>query len=234
MEVAFIQFNHKNSYTDLGMKILDKVIIPFPKRKVEVNDVPGADGDYYIYTDAYEDITVPVNFEILDQEHVKSKYRVIKRWLTEIHDNNIVFSDDYEYLYKVKNVVIGNDFETKFGLYGVVDVNFICEPYSYNISGSRETPLKNRLLNPGIKAKPIYRIKGEGLLTLIVNSNPIIINVGQEVIVDTELQLVLRQGDIENVRKKGKWEHLELPPGQNTFSWIGNFEIKIIPNWRTY
>ncbi|MGL5149063.1 MAG: distal tail protein Dit [Clostridium sp.] len=234
MDVVFIEFNNKNSYEDFGMKILDKIIIPFPKKKYEIQSIPGADGDYYCDTGGYEDIVIPISFDVVEKNIISSKYRDLKRWLNDIIDNKLMISDDYEFFYRVKNIILPNDFETKFSLFGSVNVNFICEPYSYYKSGKQEIKVNNLIRNPGMKSKPIYRIVGEGLITLLINSRPIVINVGQEVIVNVEKELLYRNGQIENIRKKGSWDSLTLESGMNTISWNGNFNVYVTPNWRTY
>lgn len=234
--IGFIQFNGKNSYDDFGMKILDKVIVPFPKKKKEKSNFPGADGELYIDLGGYEDIVIPISFEILDKEQIRNKYRLIKRWLDSIEDNHLSLFDDMDYFYKVKDIQLPNNFETMFSIYGVANINFICDPYSYLKESNIEIELPQLIYNDtGYKALPIYRIKGEGLITLMVNSKEIVINVGQEIIIDVDKQLIFREGNIENVRKNGRWEDLELNIGENTFSYFGGSvdEITIIPNLRT-
>lgn len=232
---GFIQFNNSNSYYDMGMKILDKVIIPYPKKKMEITSIPGSEGDLYIDTDGYEDIILPISFEVIDKIQIENKYRKIKRWLNSIEDDHLFLFDDMDYFYKVKFVEIPNNFETMFNLYGVADIKFICDPYTYSKRGEEEIELPPSLYNDtGYKSKPIYRITGEGLITLNVNSKLITFNVGQELIIDTDLELIFRAGNIENSRKTGKWEDLYLMPGQNTLSYSGGRvdKITIQPNWR--
>lgn len=236
MDVGYIQFNNKNSYEDFGIKILDEVIVPFPVKKKIKQSMPGGDGNYYIETGGYEDISIPFSFEVLDKEHVNNKYREIKRWLDFIEDNRLFIFDNHEYFYKVKSIEIPSNFETVANLYGVFKVNFICDPYSYLISACNEIDLPHSLYNSEMyEAKPIFRVVGEGLITLTINSKEVTINVGGEVIIDVDKQLVLRNGNIENTRKTGSWDNLIISPGVNTINITGGIIEKatIVPNFKT-
>lgn len=231
-DIGFIQFNNANSY-DMGMKILDKLIVPYPKKKIDITPIPGGE-DLYSDTGGYEDIIIPISFEVIDPTQIKNKYRLIKRWLNSIKNNHLSLFDDLDHFYKVKSVEVPNNFETMFGLYGVANINFICDPFTYFKSGETERDITSTLYNDGDECKPIYRILGEGLITLNVNSKPVTINVGQEITIDTDAELIFRSGNIENYRKTGKWEDLHLIPGQNTFSYSGGRvdKVTIQPNWR--
>ena len=228
----FIVFNNKNSYKDFKIKLLNEVIIPFPNKRMNPISIDGADGDLYEDLGGYDDIVIPVNLDILDEKIIKNRYRSIKRWLNQIEDNKLMFSTDLGYFYKVKKVEVPNNYKTVFNGLGEANINFICDPYTYDIDGVHEISLPPTLCNYGDVSKPIYRIKGEGMLNLYVNDNLIKLNIGQEIIIDTDLELIYREGSIENNRKTGKWEDLYLKPGENKFNWNGNFSITVIPNWR--
>lgn len=234
-KVGYINFNNKNSYYDLDLKILNKLIIPFPERKIEIIDVPGGNGSLYLDLGGYNDITIPISFEAVNIDSVNNNYRYIKSWLDNIKDYKLYIVNTTDCFYKVKSVKIPSNFETIYNLYGKFDVNFICEPLAYLTDGSFEVPIPNILYNPtDYESKPTYIVRGEGLITLVVNSKEISMNISGEVIVDTELELILKNGSIINVSKKGSWEDLCFGPGENNISFKGNnFEVLVIPNWRT-
>lgn len=228
-------FNNKNSWSDFHIKILNKVIIPFPKAKINKVPIPGGE-DLIEVEGGYEDITIPIQIDILNKKIIASKYREIKRWLSLIRDNHLIFSDDSEVFYKVKMIDL-KDFETQFQECGTTTIDFICSPYSYFVYGLEEVELNEYMYNSGILATPIYRIKGEGIITLIINNKEIEFNVGQELIIDVEKELVFKAGVINNISKKGSWEDLKLQEGDNTLSYKiapGSRldSITIIPNWR--
>lgn len=229
-------FNNKNSWSGFKIKILNKVIIPFPKKQQSVIKIPGGE-DLVIDEGDYEDITIPVHIDILDKRIIETKYRDLKRWLSLIEDNHLIFSNDPEIFYKVKNIDIPN-FETQFEECGTATINFICSPYSYFTNGIEEIELTEYLFNFGINSKPVFNIKGEGVITLIINNKEVEFNVGQELIIDVDKKLVYKKGLIQNLTKKGSWEDLKLQEGDNTLSYKiapGSRldSITIIPNWRT-
>lgn len=230
-------FNNKNSWVDFQIKILDKIIIPFPKSKQSTIKIPGGE-DQVEVEGGYEDITIPVQIDILDKKMIETKYREIKRWLSIIKDNHLIFSDDLEFFYKVKMIDL-KEFETQFQICGAATINFICSPYLYSVNGEYEMDFENNLFNEfPINAEPIYKIVGNGTIKLNINSKEITINLADEIIVDISKKLTLRNGEIENNRKKGNWEDLELIPEDNILSYeltpgstLESFTI--IPNWRT-
>ena len=232
-----LNFNNKNSWYDFEIKILDKIIIPFPKRKQSTIKIPGGE-DQVEVEGGYEDITIPVKIDILDKRIIETKYREIKRWLSIIEDDHLIFSDDLEFFYKVKMIDL-KEFETQFQLYGVATINFICSPYLYSVNGEYEMDFENNLFNEfPLNAEPVYRIVGNGTIKLNINSKVVTIDLADEIIVDIPKKLTLRNGKIEGKRKKGKWEDLELIPGDNTLDYeltpgstLKSFTI--IPNWRT-
>lgn len=234
--VVYFIFNNKNSYYDFKIKIIDKVIIPFPKAKKNTISIPGGE-DLIEDEGGYEDIKIPVSITILDKNEVKNKYREIIRWLSIIKDNHLIFSNDPEYFYKVKDIDLDN-FETKFSLFGEAKIDFICSPNSFEVDGLNEIQIPANLFNNGLSAKPTYILRGEGIISLIINGNEVEFNVGQELIVDVERELIFKQGSIHNEVKKGAWEHLKLTEGENDINYKFKpgsrvDEILIIPNWRT-
>ncbi|WP_415347950.1 distal tail protein Dit [Clostridium perfringens] len=230
-------FNNKNSWYGFKIKILDKIIIPFPQKKQSTIKIPGGE-DQFEVEGGYEDITIPVKIDILDKKMIKTKYREIKRWLSIIEDDHLIFSDDLDFFYKVKMIDL-KEFETQFQISGVATINFICSPYLYLVNGECEIDFENNLFNEfPLSAEPVYRIVGNGTIKLNINSKVVTIDLADEIIIDIPRKLTLRNGKIEGKRKKGKWEDLELIPGDNNLSYeltpgttLESFTM--IPNWRT-
>ena len=92
--------------------------------------------------------------------------------------------------------------------------------------------LNTVLYNDYLVSKPIYRVVGEGNLTLNINNKVIKANVGQELIIDTDKGLCYREDIVNNIALEGKYEDLYLQEGYNNFSWTDGFEIYITPNLR--
>ncbi|MDU7067153.1 MAG: phage tail family protein [Clostridium perfringens] len=229
-------FNHKNSWIDFKIKVLE-ITIPFPQEKKSTVKIPGGE-DMVEVEGGYEDIAIPVKIDILDERLIETKYREIKRWLSFIEDDHLIFSDDLGFFYKVKMIDL-KEFITEFQTCGTATVNFICSPYLYSVNGEYEMEFENNLFNEfPLNSEPVYKIVGNGTIKLNINSKIVTIDLADEIIVDIPKKLTLRNGKIEGKRKKGEWKYLELIPGDNTLDYEltpgSNLEsFTLIPNWRT-
>lgn len=227
----FIVYNDKTNL-DVNLLIQTRPSKPSPEMDYEEIPVPG--GEILYKEKGYKDIEIPISFNFISKSPNEwdKDYRRIKKWLLSKKNNILKFSDDLEVFYKVKKVVIETP-ERLIRRAGKFIVTFICDPYTYYSDGTNEIELAKVLYNDNLASKPVYRIIGEGLLTLTINNKIIKVNVGQELIIDTDLGLCYREdGSQSNVALSGKYKDLYLQEGENTFEWSSGFDIKIIPNWR--
>ena len=228
----YIVFNRQTNI-DTGVLIKTRPSKPSPTMKYEEIEAPGRDGLLY-KEKGYGDIDISISFNFVSKTPEKwdKDFRKVKKWLLGNEDKNLKFSDDLEVFYKVNKVTIETP-ERVMKRLGRFTVTFTCEPYVYLEDGKDEINLTNNIYNYNETSKPIYLIYGEGYLNLNVNGKVINVNVGQKIIIDTNLGLCFREdGSINNVALKGMYKDLYLKEGENTFSWTGSFQIKIIPNWR--
>lgn len=203
-----------------------------PSAEKEFEDVPIPGGET-LYREKYcKDIEIAISFNFVSKSPSdwESEYRNIKRWLNSKKEI-LKFSDDLEVFYKVKKVRIDTPERTlkKLGKFTVI---FTCSPYTYYEDGSYEIELSKYIYNNYTASRPIYRVVGEGLLNLGINGKEVQINVGQEVIINTDLGLCFRNGMTSNTTLKGEYKDLYLKEGYNTFTWSGDFKVYIVPNWR--
>lgn len=228
----YIVFNGQTNI-DTGVLIKTRPSKPSTTMKYEEIEAPGRDGLLY-KEKGYGDIDISISFNFVSKTPEKwdKDFRKVKKWLLGNEDKNLKFSDDLEVFYKVNKVTIETP-ERVMKRLGRFTVTFTCEPYVYLEDGKDEVNLTNNIYNYNEISKPIYLIYGEGYLNLNVNGKVINVNVGQKIIIDTNLGLCFREdGSINNVALKGMYKDLYLKEGENTFSWTGSFQIKIIPNWR--
>lgn len=219
---------------DVNLFIQNRVSKPSPIRQYEEKEVPGKEGMLYI-DKGYEDIEIPVsfNFASKDKNEWDSHWRIIKKWLNKKGDSILKFSDDLEYYYIVKKINIDTP-ERVLKRIGRFNVTFTCEPYCYRTDGLEEITLPSYLFNSYKETFPVFKIKGEGLLNLVINNNVIKVNVGQDLTIDVKKGLCYRtdDGEIMNTSITAFYDDMKLLEGDNTFSYPSNFDIKIIPNWR--
>lgn len=227
MDKFFIVYNDKTNF-DVNLLVKTRPSKPSPVMKYEEVEVPGRDGLLY-REKGYGDIDISVSFNFLSKNTWDKDFRNMKKWLLGKGDKKLKFSDDLEAFYKVNKVTIDTPerFMRKLGRF---IVTFTCEPYVYLEESQKE--LSTLLYNDYLLAKPIYRVVGEGYLTLNINNKVIKANVGQELIIDTDKGLCYRNGIVNNVALEGRYEDMYLVEGENTFNWTSGFKIYISPNWR--
>lgn len=228
MDKYFILYNNETNL-DVNLLIVDRPPKPAPEMEYEEVKVPG--GKTLYKEKGYKDIeiTIPFNFLSKNSFDWDKDFRRVKKWLLSKGNDKLKFADDSEVYYKVNKVTIDTP-ERVVKKLGRFDVIFTCEPYVY--IDDEEIELNTVLYNDYLVSKPIYRVVGEGELTLTINNKSIKANVGQELIIDTNKGLCYREGIVNNVALDGKYEDMYLLEGENTFSWNNGFEIYITSNLR--
>ena len=224
----YILYND-NTNIDVNLSITDRPSKPAPEMEYETVKVPG--GKTLYREKGYKDVEITIEFNFLSKDETEwdKDFRAIKKWLLTRENNKLKFSDDLEVYYRVNSVVIDTP-ERLIRRGGKFSVTFTCEPYVYYDDDQLE--LSNILYNNYLISKPVYRVVGEGYLTLNINNNVIKANIGQELIIDTDKGLCYREGIVDNVALEGRYEDMYLLEGENTFSWTEGFVIYITPNLR--
>lgn len=226
MAKYFIIYNDKTNL-DINLLVATRPSKPSPEMEYVEVKVPG--GKTLYREKGYGDIDITVPFNFMSKDSWDYDFRRIKKWLLSKGNNKLKFSDDLEVYYRVNKVTI-NTPERVIKKIGRFDVTFTCEPFVY--IDEDEFKLDNCVYNDYLVSKPIYRIVGEGYLTLNINNKVVKVNVGQELIINTDKGLCYREGIVNNVALEGKYEDMYLLEGENTFNWTKGFKIYILPNLR--
>ena len=229
----WMDFNgHRN--IDFDVQVVQRPNIPQAKKRVTYVEIAGRDGTLTQTDDTYEDIDikVPLNFLSNINEHFMDKTRALKNWLTG--SGELKFSDDIDVFYKVKNVYIDEDIERVLRRAGFFTALFTCDPYTYYESGRVPSTIEECRINPYRFSKPVYHIVGEGNCRLTVNGTHFDANIGQNLIIDTDMSLIYREnGQIQNTIARCYYPDFYLKPGENDISITEGFELRIKPNWRS-
>lgn len=226
-----IDFNDKTNH-DLGIMVTTRPSIPSPVERGEYIDIAGRDGSLLITDGTYENITIEVAMNFVRPPHQWMKtFREAKAWIKG--GGKLRMSDDIEVFYKVKACGISsNDRTAKEG--GHIVASFVCDPFSYFESGLIPIEGGGQINNPFMESHPIYKITGNGTCTLTVNGNDMVVTVGQNVTIDTDLMLSYREdGELVNSSVQGDYKDLWMPSGMNSVSITNGFNLSVIPNWRT-
>lgn len=235
MRKIYDMYYNGNAGSMYGAYLEERPAPPAPTRRYETVTVPGRDGDLYIDDGSYDDITISVTLNFMS-DHASDwgwKYRNVKSWILGDGDKKLAFQDDQSVYYKVKRATIkGTEREAR--IFGGIDVDFVCDPYTYLVSGDIAIE-SGTIINPTlVVSHPVYKITGEGMCTLTVNGKTMTANVGQNVSIDTDRQVAYKDdGTSQNAALTGDYEDLYLQVGSNTVSATDGFTVSIYPSWRT-
>lgn len=230
-------FFNDNSILDLGVYAVNRPNVPIPERNIEEKEIKGSDGSLTIDYGTYKNISIDIEFNFIDNKNFYERIRVINKWLNNIIDSNIRFTDNSNYFYKVKYTRC-KDIVREYKVKGSFIVSFICDPYQYLECGKDEIEISNNsiLNNPSyIDATPIIKLVGNGIVTLYINEQPLVINLGQNITIDCGLKesyrVISGAKEYVNTRLTGKYPI--LAEGRNAIRYTGNItKVCIIPNWR--
>lgn len=225
-----IIFNNSSSL-ELGLLVTELITIPSTAKILQEDYIP-LKGTVIEETEEYEDIEIEVPFNYLEDDKNFNE-RLVRKWLFNITDRYLRLSKDANYLYKVKKVI---KTPTTHDFYkGEFTVTFLCEGLQYTDESLIEIELSNNSMivnNGDVTSKPIIVIKGEGLIKLNVNDEEITVNVGQELTINSELELCYKSTEEwKNSTMKGDFPVLKM--GENYISWTGNVNsLSIVTNTR--
>ena len=234
MRVTFHIFYNGESCKDVGLSVISRPTIPVPEREYDTIKVEGRDGELHRDKKTYKDIEIPISFNFVSKtpDVWAQDLRKVKKWLYSGKDNRLILSDDPEYYYKVKKAVM-SDTERTANRKGKFEIVFTCESYMYRVDGQDEKEIGEYLYNPYMKSQPVYKIYGNGEITLEVNGNQVTAEVTEQLNIDTKLEICYNAAnEISNAALTGKYEGLYLQEGDNNFKYTEGFSVVLVPNWR--
>lgn len=205
-----------------------KINVPPPQRDMTEIELPGRDGILHIDNGRYKPIQISVELNYKSCE-TDNTFREIKKWLSG--SGNLKFTYDEDVFYKCYSVTL-DDWQNLQRM-GKITATFLCDPFTYTDLGQAEIENPKSLYNAGYMARPKYKIIGEGLCTLRVNNNSLTANVGQNIIIDTDLQIAYRtDGKLVNTTITGNIDDLILKEGNNSIEITDGFDLYVTPEWR--
>ena len=218
-----------------GILMVRRPDIQLPETRYEEYSIPGRDGKQYIKTTCREDIsiTIPYNFMTDENNWFQMKRKI---QLFFFNAETLSFSDDFDYYYRVKKIILGEAKRTSKRI-GNISVTFILDGYEYLKVGAELSVNAGIYINQSCVSHPIYKIIGEGKCKLTVNGNEIDCNVGQSLMIDTHRQESYKLNDSGKVERmntsiNGNYEKMYFIEGENIVSITEGFELLVQPNWR--
>lgn len=212
-----------------GFEIAERPLIPANKQIIEKVQIQTRHGSL-IKKRMFQDRTLPIMFNILEERNIKHDLRLFKGLLS--NKKKLQFSDDDVY-YRINNIEFG-DFDNEVEIYGNGVVTFDIEPFDYASTPPRFLYEPTTLYSMGtIEADPLISIYGQGDIDLHINSQVIQFKgVRDFVHLDCELKEAYRETDegMED-RMIGKFPQFEI--GNTDVSWKGDVtKLVIEPRWR--
>lgn len=204
------------SSADFGLCIADTPSIPSPERDVERVPVRGRHGSL-TKKYAYKDIPFSVSLNLLEDDGLKDKLRLIRAWI--LNAKKLQLSDD-NIFYRIKESNIP-DIENDLNLLGKFEANFIADPFQFKESKIVTLSAPGTLFYNGtIESEPYIKIYGTGDGTLTFNNDVIHFqDISEYVEIDCENQQAFKGVDPKNNKMIGEYPVLEI--GMNDISWSG-------------
>lgn len=226
-----INFNFSDNL-DKNIVIIKGPNLSINNENYEEINVQGRNGSLIVKDGTYKNKILSFELGILSEskQDLLNKIDEIIEWLTKIEDNKLFYDREDRY-YIVKHIEFA-DIENKRYLFGKFTVNFICEPFYYDLN---EYPLTltthETLFYKGtVPGECNIKIYGSGNIQLTINSETVQINnVNEYVELDSKLLLCLNKD--KTSKSRDMIGHFPLLiRGSNTISWTGNVsKIEILP-----
>ena len=227
------------SNKDVGMVVEHYPSIILPKRKQEIQQVPGRNGDIILYQDAYE------NYEQSYQVFIDSSLKngmtrvipMISDWLLG-HQGYQRLEDSYfPDVYRMAYYTGGVEFVSFFNQYGEGTLTFNCAPEKYYKMGERPITVSNGQIisNPTLfPAKPLITLTGSGAATLYFGNNSLSISsIDGSLTIDIRDHKAYKGGTNKNSTITGLYENMLLK-GKTNVHWSGNItKMTMTPRWWT-
>lgn len=162
-----IIFNGVSS-DEVGVIVEHYPRVIFPKRKVEVYNIPGRNGDHIIDQEVYENYDQPyeIFLESKDRGGLEATIPKIASWLLSGTGYCRLEDSYFPEFYRMAYVPDAHEFLSYFNEYGRGTLKFNCMPERWYKSGETELKVENGqiLYNPsGFRARPILRNAGNSL-----------------------------------------------------------------------
>lgn len=206
-----------------------------PKRKMEVVEVPGRNGDVIISQDAFE--SVEQTYEV----HIPSgvpdlalAIRGVIDWLCYPGYNRL--EDSYEpEVYRIAYYEGDHEIENILNRAGKAEITFMCKPERWLKIG--EVPIvmtaAGSLVNPTNRtAKPLITVQGSGAGVLTVGSNTTTLTDCNGIVLDCDYEDAYRNSVNMNSTVTGDFP--TFAAGVNNITWSGGITgLTIVPRWWT-
>lgn len=229
-----VEYNGVVSDSIPGLLVTKFPVVTLGQKRATEFTLAGMDGKVYVSDDVYEPTIIQCVFGCLGT--IEDSHTIVDKclkWLENEGNMRLKISNRPGYFYMVSKVDI-TDMTQEMLQYTLITAEFTCHPFKYaDGSYNFQTIYNGNFENTHCLTHPIYRIYGEGRCVLRVNGKEFVVQVGQNLIIDTELKISYREdGALNNIGVTGDYEDLYLRNGNNVINVTSGFTLQIAPMWR--
>lgn len=151
------------SSDDVGVVVEHYPGITLPKRKMEVVQIPGRNGDFIIDQGAFENYEQSYQVFLDERRYggLKAAMPKVANWLMGTSGYQRLEDSYFPDVYRMAYVENGPEFSSWFNIYGEGTLTFNCAPQKFYKIGEREIAINSgdTLRNPsGFWAEPILKV----------------------------------------------------------------------------
>lgn len=210
-------------------------------RVIELKPRPGNDSvvvDFAYYKNV--EWKISCNARAGNYENVSHLEDRIRSWLDMSNYSDFIYSFDEQYIYQA--IVVTPPVFTgthKDANWIPFDFTISLRPFKQSRTGFRWFSNEKKIHNiERYPSKPKIHILGSGDISFWINNSKFeLVNIGNEIIIDSQLEESYRlvDGVLESQDSKTKFIDFPiLPTGWNTIKWQGNVkEFNLMPRWWT-
>ena len=220
----------------VGIHLQNPMEFSEPVPIVEIESIPGRNGDLIFETGAFENRTGSAECFAMMHNNVELTIRAINRFLLFRKGyRKLETTDDPEH-YWMARVENGARIEQRLRTMSPFEIEFDCKPQRFLKSGLETVEMTNGgvLYNQyGFDALPLIKVYGSGEGSLNVGNKrvEILSMTDGELMLDSETQNAYIYGMNRNNQINAP-EFPVLTDGENNISWRGGIErVEIIPRW---
>ena len=232
MAVNYFTFNGTSS-TAFNIRVEKWPSMNAPTRIVEKIEVPGRSGDLTMDTGAYSNVTMEysVNFNTM-QDGFFETVRGVMNWLLGSH-GYCRLEDSYDPdIYRMALLADQDEFVDYLNIFASTKIRFDCKPQKWLKSGETEVTLTsgNAVTNNYMPCYPLFKVTGNGTMTVGTNALVISNNSGQTMTIDCETMNCYTGTTNRNADVTVSGDFPRLENGSNTITFT-NTTVKMTPRY---
>ncbi len=215
-----------NGVNSIEKNIIVNELPPIIKanKKIEEQTIPGRSGKLYIDDNTYDTFVYQIKCTLGPNANIRD----ISNWLNGLGKLILSLEPDKYYEGIIKNQI---DFTKVLHVFYEFPIEIELQPFAYSIEEIEHNisePTEIYITQSTTEIKPYYKIHGSGQATLTINNkSQIIKNIDEYIELDSKIEEAYKES--KNLNSSINGEFLNLVPGKNVISWIGNItniEIK--------